>query len=156
MRRNALETVIGAAVLVAAGGFLAFSYTTADIAAVSGYKIMARFDRADGIREGADVRMSGIRIGQITQMYLEPETYYAVVEMEIDEAVKLPNDSSAEIASESLLGGRYMALTPGGASDYLAAGGEVRYTQSPVSLEQLIGKFIFSAQEGNEGGGKQN
>ena len=153
MRRNALETVIGAAVIVAAAGFLAFSYTTADIASVTGYKVVARFDRVDGLHEGADVRMSGIRVGQISQLYLEQDTYFAVVEMEIDEAVKLPDDSSAEIVSESLLGGRFLALTPGGSDKTLESGGEIRYTQSPVSLEQLIGKFIFSSQNESDGGG---
>lgn len=147
MRRNALETVIGALVLAAAAGFLAFSYTTADIGAVAGYKVLARFDRADGLKAGADVRMSGIRIGQIKSLDLEDDTYLAVVEMEIDDAVKLPDDSSAEIISESLLGGKFLALTPGASEEYLAAGGEIRFTQSPVSLEQLIGKFIFSNQE---------
>lgn len=154
MRRNALETAIGAVVIVAAAGFLAFSYTTADVASVSGYSVVARFDRADGLRDGADVRMSGIRIGQVTDMRLEPDTYFAVVEMEIDNAVKLPTDSSAEIASESLLGGRFLALTPGAEEKMLDAGGEIRYTQSPVSLEQLIGKFIFSGQDDSAGAAK--
>lgn len=151
MRRNALETAIGAAVIAAAIGFLAFSYSAADVASVSGYKVLARFDRADGLRDGADVRMSGIRIGQVTSMHLEKDTYFAVVEMEIEEGVKLPEDSSAEIVSESLLGGRFMSLTPGAEEKMLAAGGEIRFTQSPVSLEQLIGKFIFSSQEGEDG-----
>ena len=58
MRRNALETAIGALVLAAAGGFLAFSYQAADIGAVgSGYTVKARFDRVDGLKNGADVRM---------------------------------------------------------------------------------------------------
>lgn len=153
MRRNALETAIGAVVILAAIGFLAFSYSAADIASVAGYKVSARFDRADGLRNGADVRMSGIRIGQVTDMRLEAETYFALVEIEVDEAVKLPEDSSAEIVSESLLGGRFLALTPGGAEEMLPPGGEIRYTQSPVSLEQLIGKFIFSSQESGADGG---
>lgn len=149
MRRNALETAIGALVLAAAGGFLAFSYQAADIGAVgSGYMVKARFDRVDGLKKGADVRMSGIKIGQIKTMALETETFLAVVEMEIDGAVKVPEDSSAEIVSESLLGGRFMSLTPGASDDYLPEGGELRYTQSPVSLEQLIGKFIFSGKDG--------
>lgn len=151
MRRNALETAIGAAVIAAAIGFLAFSYSAADVASVSGYKVLARFDRADGLRDGADVRMSGIRIGQVTSMHLEKDTYFAVVEMEIEDGVKLPEDSSAEIVSESLLGGRFMSLTPGAEEKMLAAGGEIRFTQSPVSLEQLIGKFIFSSQEDGDG-----
>lgn len=150
MRRNALETAIGALVIVAAIGFLAFSYSAADIGKVSGYKVIARFDRVDGLKSGADVRMSGIRVGQIGDLTLEPDTYFAVVEMEIDEAVKLPDDSSAEIISESLLGGRFLALSPGASEKFLPAGGEIRFTQSPVSLEQLIGKFIFSAKDGDD------
>ena len=150
MRRNALETAIGALVIVAAVGFLAFSYATADIGKVSGYKVIARFDRVDGLKSGADVRMSGIRVGQISDLRLEADTYFAVVEMEIDEAIKLPDDSSAEIVSESLLGGRFLALTPGASEEYLGVGGEIRYTQSPVSLEQLIGKFIFSSQNADD------
>ncbi len=150
MRRNALETVIGAMVIIAAAGFLAFSYTTADIRAVTGYNVVARFDSAEGLRPGADVKMSGIRVGQIKSMELEKESYFAVVAMEIDEAVQLPDDSSAEIISESLLGGRYLSLTPGASDKFLGEGGEVRFTQSPVSLEQLIGKFIFSNQESGQ------
>ena len=151
MRRNALETAIGALVLAAAGGFLAFSYQAADIGSVgSGYAVKARFDRVDGLKQGADVRMSGIRVGKIKSMLLETDTYLAVVEMEIDGAVKVPDDTSAEIVSESLLGGRFMSLTPGGSDKFLPAGGELRYTQSPVSLEQLIGKFIFSGQDSDK------
>ena len=153
MRRNALETAIGAVVIIAAAGFLAFSYATADIGAVTGYRVVARFDSAVGLHTGADVKMSGIRIGQIASLELEPDTYFAVVSMEIDEAVKLPDDTSAEIVSESLLGGRFLSLTPGASEKLLADGGEVRFTQSPVSLEQLIGKFIFSQQ--GEGGKKE-
>lgn len=145
MRRNVLETAIGALVLAAAGGFLAFSYQAVDIGGVgSGYTVKARFDRVDGLKQGADVRMSGIKVGKIKGMLLETDTYLAVVEMEIDRTVQLPDDTSAEIVSESLLGGRFMSLTPGGSEKYLPEGGELRFTQSPVSLEQLIGKFIFS------------
>ena len=123
MRRNALETAIGALVLAAAGGFLALSYQAADIGSVgSGYAVKARFDRVDGLKQGADVRMSGIRVGKIKGMQLETDTYLAVVEMEIDGAVKVPDDTSAEIVSESLLGGRFMSLTPGGSDKFLPAG----------------------------------
>ncbi len=56
----------------------------------------------------------------------------------------LPKDSSAEITSDGLLGGKFLALVPGGDEKMLADGGEVTITQSAVSLEQLLGKFIFS------------
>ena len=150
MRRNAFETVIGALVIAAAVGFVVYSYDKADIGSVTGYPVIARFDRVDGLKEGADVKMSGIRVGQIKSLTLESDTYLGVVTMQIDEAIKLLDDSSAEIMSESLLGGRFLALTPGASEKYLGDSGEIRYTQSPVSLEQLIGKFIFSGADGDK------
>ena len=147
MRRNIFETVIGALVLVVAAWFLYFSYTRSGVRDVSGYEVSARFDRIDGIEAGSDVRMSGIKIGTVTGQSLDHETYLAVVRMQIDPRVKLPADSSAEIASAGLLGSRYLALVPGGSDRMLEPGGEIRFTQSAVSLEQLIGKFMFSGGE---------
>jgi len=145
MRRNALETLIGALVIVVAIGFVAFSYSKVEIGSASGYEVFAQFERADGLKEGADVRMSGIRVGQIKSLSLDKESFLAVVVVELDDTVLLPDDSSAEIVSESLLGGRFLNLTPGGSEDNLKVGGEVRYTQSPVSLEEMLGKFIFNS-----------
>src|SRR3546814_1831500 len=102
---------------------------------------MAKFDRIDGIEAGSDVRMSGIKIGTVTRQELDPESYLAVVHMEVDPRVKLPDDSSAEITSAGLLGSRYLALVPGGSERMLPPGGQIRFTQSAVSLEQLIGKI---------------
>jgi phospholipid/cholesterol/gamma-HCH transport system substrate-binding protein len=149
MRRNALETIIGALVIAVAIGFVGFCYTKVEVGSSSGYEVFARFDRADGLKEGADVRMSGIRVGQIKSLTLDKETFLAVVAVVLDETVALPDDSSAEIVSESLLGGRFLNLTPGGSEKNITAGGEIRYTQSPVSLEQMLGKFIFNANDGD-------
>lgn len=148
MRRNVFETVIGALVLAVAAWFLYFSYTRSGVRDVGGYPVMARFDRVDGIDSGSDVRMSGIKIGTVVGQELDPETYLAILKLEIDPRVKLPDDSSAEIVSAGLLGSRYLALVPGGSDSMLEPGGEIRFTQSAVSLEQLIGKFVFGGTDG--------
>src|SRR3546814_6897997 len=150
MRRNIFETVIGALVLLVAAWFLYFSYTRSGVRDVDGYEVMAKFDRIDGIEAGSDVRMSGIKIGTVTRQELDPESYLAVVHMEVDPRVKLPDDSSAEITSAGLLGSRYLALVTGGSERMLSPGGQIRFTQSAVSLEQLICKFVFGVTE--EGG----
>lgn len=144
MNRNIIETVMGAVVLVVAALFLFFSYSTAQLRSVDGYTVRAKFDRIDGLALGSDVRISGIKVGTVNDQRLDPETFLAEVSMSIDPSVELPKDSSAEIVSESLLGGKYMAIVPGGDDEVLAEGDEIRFTQSPVSLEQLIGKFMFS------------
>ena len=83
MRRNAIETIMGAVVLVVAAVFIIFAYSKADIAAVQGYEVTAKFDRIDGIRTGTDVRMSGIKVGTVLSEKLEPDTYFAVVALSV-------------------------------------------------------------------------
>ncbi|HKJ73287.1 MAG TPA: outer membrane lipid asymmetry maintenance protein MlaD [Alphaproteobacteria bacterium] len=153
MSGNLVETLIGAVVLLVAGVFLAFAYTHTDAGAVSGYPLVAKFDRVDGLTVGADVKMSGIKIGTVTSQTLDPKTYQAVVHMNIAAQYKIPDDSTARVATESLLGGNYLELQPGGSPDMLAAGDQIEYTQGSVDLMGLIGQAIFSS--GGSKGKKQ-
>jgi phospholipid/cholesterol/gamma-HCH transport system substrate-binding protein len=146
MRRNAVETVMGAVVLIVAALFLFFAYTTSKVHAVSGYELTARFTRVEGLRDGGDVRISGIKVGSIVSQTLDPKTYLAVVRMSIDPSIKLPVDTVATIASASLLGDKYLALEPGNEDQTIAPGGTIDHTQPPISLESLIGQYIFSQQ----------
>lgn len=145
MNGNLFEALIGAVVLVVAGFFLVFAFTTADIGTVQGYQVIAKFDRVDGLNIGSDVRLSGIKVGTVTNQDLDHETFLAVVRMNIDPDVKLPKDSSAQIVTDGLLGGKFMAIVPGGDPDYIEPGGEITFTQSPIILENLIGQLIFGA-----------
>ena len=142
MQQSPLEVLLGAAVIVIAAGFLFFAFNITDSRAVTGYEIAARFERVDGLEIGGDVRMGGIKIGTVRSQTLDPQTYVAVVRFSIDNAIKIPTDSSASIESEGLLGGRYLNIVPGGDDRMLAPGEEIRFTQASVSLEQLLGKFL--------------
>lgn len=145
MSGNILETVMGAVVLVVAALFLLFAYKTSELRAVPGYELSADFERVDGIRQGGDVRISGIKIGSIMGEKLDPKTFLADVRMSIDPTIKLPDDTVAEIVSAGLLGDKYMSLVPGGSDKVIPPGGKIKYTQSSVSLENLLGQMIFSA-----------
>ena len=148
---NLVETLIGAAVLIVAGFFFYFAYKTADIRASSGgYEVSARFDRVDGLAIGSDVRMSGIKVGTVTRQELDRRSYEAVVYMMIDKTIELPDDSSAKITSEGLLGGNYLSLEPGGSEELIANGGEIPYTQGSVDLMGLIGQAVFSATSSSD------
>ena len=148
MRGNVIETVMGAVVLVIAALFLFFAYTTSQLRAVRGYEVTADFERIDGIRDGGDVRISGIKVGSVLSEHLDPKTFIATVRMSIDPAISLPDDTVAEIVSSGLLGDKYLALVPGGSEEAIPPGGRIKYTQSSVSLENLIGQLIFSAPGG--------
>ncbi len=156
MRRNVIETIMGAVVLAVAGFFLVFAYTSADLRSVDGYPLTASFSSIGGLQTGADVRISGVKVGTVTGMTLDPETYQAVVAMNVHPGVKLPRDTAAVIASESLLGGKYMALEPGGEDAMIEPGGRIAFTQSTPGIEQLLGQVIFSLQNmsGAQGGAK--
>jgi phospholipid/cholesterol/gamma-HCH transport system substrate-binding protein len=146
VNHNAVETVMGAVVLVVAAVFLFFAYTTSQVSAVSGYQLTARFNRVEGLRDGGDVRVSGIKVGSIVSQTLDPKTFVAVVRMSIDPAIKLPVDTVATITSNGLFGDKYLSLEPGNEDGIIPPGGQIDHTQSPMSLESLIGQYIFSQQ----------
>ena len=145
MHRNTLETVMGAIVLLAAVGFVALAYEAADVKGNGGYEIAAEFGSTGGLSVGDDVRISGIKVGQITAQQLDPITYVAKVSMAIDPTIKIPSDSSARITAASLLGGNYLELMPGAATDTLGAGAVIYDTRDPISLTDLLGKAVFSS-----------
>jgi phospholipid/cholesterol/gamma-HCH transport system substrate-binding protein len=146
MSRNVIETVMGAVVLVVAAIFLVFAYRMADVGTVRGYEVWAGFSATGGLQTGADVRISGVKVGSVTSQTLDPGTFLAVVRMSIDPSIKLSADTTAAIRSESLLGGRYVSLSPGGDPDEIRPGGRIQFVQNPVDLEDLIGRFMFSSQ----------
>jgi phospholipid/cholesterol/gamma-HCH transport system substrate-binding protein len=152
MSRNAVETVMGAVVLVVAAVFLYFAYTTSQVQAGGGYDLTARFDRIDGIRAGTDVRISGVKVGTVVSQTLDPKTFLAIVVLNIDTKVKLPKDTVAHITSSSLLGDNYVLLEPGNEDAIIPPGGVIERTQPPMNLEQLIGQYLFSQSGKKESG----
>src|ERR1700730_14641106 len=106
MTGNVIETVMGAVVLVVAAFFLFFAYTTSQVRAVQGYRLTAQFDRVDGIRDGSDVRIAGVKVGSIVSETLNAKTFLVTLSMSIDPSYKLPDDTVAEIVSSGLLGDR--------------------------------------------------
>ena len=149
MHRNLIETVMGGVVLAVALFFLVFAYTSADLGSVDGYEVVARFQSIEGLSVGSDVRISGVKVGTVVSQKLDPVTFLAEVRMSIDNSIELPIDTFAIIASESLLGGKFMRLDPGGEEDLIGPGGLVEYTQAPVNLEDLLGRLIFGSQSDN-------
>jgi phospholipid/cholesterol/gamma-HCH transport system substrate-binding protein len=154
-RHGIAEVLTGACVLLVAAGFLAFAVAHSGHSSASGYSLIARFDHIDGLNSGSDVRIAGVKVGSVVNERIDPKTFLAEVTLTVRDDLHLPKDTSAEITSESLLGGKFLSLTPGGDPAILPPGGTITITQSSVSLEQLLGKFIFSATSlGDKGTGK--
>ena len=143
MRELWAETLMGLVVLLVAVGFLAYSLSARGVGKGSpGYELTARFGEAGGLASGANVTVAGVKVGTVTLVTLDPKSYLAVARLHLAASVKLPSDSTAKIATDGLLGGAHVAIAPGGATDDLAPGDEIRNTQGAVDLFSLIGQVI--------------
>lgn len=150
MRHNFLETIVGAVVLLVAGIFFAFGYQFSSRTKVATINLVAYFDRADGVIVGSEVRMGGVNIGQVSEMNIDKKNFKAYLKLDIDASLKLPADTSAEIASESLMGGKYINICPGSDNENLKSGDKIAFTQSSVSFESLLSKYIFSQNSNSD------
>ena len=144
MSENITETVVGALVIAAAGFFLFFAGQTTGYGSDRGghYELLASFRSAEGVSLGTDVRLAGVKVGTVTGMDLNPETFRADVRFSVQDNILIPDDSAVTVASEGLLGGVYVELVPGGSPFNLDPGGEIEDTQSAVSLITLLLKFV--------------
>ena len=148
MSENRAELLVGALVIAVAAGFLAYATSRAGVIQGSdGYSLVASFRSAEGVSVGTDVRLAGVKIGSITGLTLNPETFRADATLAIRSGVELPDDSSVLIASEGLLGGNFVELVPGGSPFALAPGDEIQDTQGALSLLALLAKFVSASGE---------
>ena len=144
MNRNFVETIVGALVLVVAGLFVFYAFAKSDRSGPDGYDVVARFGRIDGLKRGADVTMSGVKVGTVSSIELDRKTFQAVVKLNVSASVPIPADTNAKIVAESRLGGMVVVLDPGGDKTMLKAGGEINNTQDAISFTELLAKFMFS------------
>lgn len=145
MRGNLFESLVGAIVLVAAAVFLTFAYGWAGGGTVQGYELTARFNRVIGIRVGSDVLVSGIKVGTVIDIALDPKDYGVKMRFALDESTRLPEDTLATISSTGLLDDNFVALVPGGAKEMLADGDEILDTLDAIDVAALLGEIILIA-----------
>ncbi|MGJ8545073.1 MAG: outer membrane lipid asymmetry maintenance protein MlaD [Sulfitobacter sp.] len=148
MSRSAVETFTGAVVLAAAIGFAGYALSAAGgIGGGKHYKLNASFRSLEGIGEGTDVRLAGVKIGAVSKVALNGETYRADTVVEIRKDVDIPDDSAIVVASEGLLGGNFIEIVPGGSAFFFEPGETFQDTQGAVSLISLLLKFVSGGSE---------
>ena len=151
MSENKTEVAVGGIVLAAAVGFLVYAGQLTGFASTSqGYPLHASFRSADGVDLGTDVRMAGVKVGRVTALDLDPETFRARATFTVQEGIELPDDSAISIASEGLLGGNFVEILPGGSPFAFEPGDTVEFTQGSVSLISLLMKFVADDNEGDK------
>lgn len=155
MRESLFESLVGVLVVAVAGIFLYFSLQQrSEAAPADSYQLIAKFNRVDGISTGSDVRMAGVKIGAVNAITLDPKTYKAVVNFTVKKGVQVPDDSTAQVLSDGLLGGAYLGIMVGGSFDYIPEGGTVEFTRGSVDLLTVLSEVAGSAAGNkNEDGG---
>ncbi|NRA99233.1 MAG: outer membrane lipid asymmetry maintenance protein MlaD [Rhodobacteraceae bacterium] len=148
MSEQTSEVIIGAVVLATAIGFAAYATQFSGVGGTSGdsYDLTASFRSVEGISVGTDVRLAGVKVGTVTGLDLNPQTFRADTTFTLDSDLTLPEDTAAIIASEGLLGGSFVELLPGGSPFDLEPGAEIEDTQSSVSLIQLLLRFASGSE----------
>lgn len=152
MGNKMFETVMGALVLAVAATFMMFAYQSSNLKTVEGYTLKGKFTSITGVALGTDVRIGGIKVGVVSDLELDSNSYQAVVTMQIKNSLKLPKDSSAAIATDGLLGGKYVKLEPGADDQMLAANDFFPHTQSAIDIGEIIGKLAFGGVDGKSSG----
>lgn len=143
MAENTTEVVVGTGVLAVAIGFLVYATGATSLAVGGGsYPLTASFRSAEGVSIGTDVRMAGVKVGTVTGLNLNPQTFRADATFTMQDGIEIPDDSAISVASEGLLGGSFVEVIPGGSPFNLEEGGEIVDTQSSVSLITLLMKFV--------------
>jgi phospholipid/cholesterol/gamma-HCH transport system substrate-binding protein len=144
------EILAGAAVLAVAAGFALYAVRGSGVVSQpDSYPLTASFRSVEGVTVGTDVRLAGVKVGTVTALSLNPETFFADATISMRNDVAVPVDSTLLVASEGLLGGTFVEVQPGGALETVEPGGEIEDTQGAVSLITLLMKFAGGGAEGD-------
>jgi len=148
LKDNLIEAITGLLVVVMAAGFVLYSWArTGAGGGQDGVTLLARFPNIGGVTLGTDVKVAGVKVGKVAGLELDPASYQAVLRLTVDRGLKLPIDSSAAVSSEGLLGGNFIALTPGGDPALLKDGEEIVETSGAPDLMGLIGSVVNRSGE---------
>ena len=147
MRYSPIEIVMGAMVLIVAIGFLILGMQSINNNQKEGYNISLIFGSTSGLKNGDDVKISGISVGKITKLDLDVDDYNARVMVKLFDNIKIPDDSSARITSSSLLGANYLDIVPGSSETFLSPNDIIYDTSDPVSFTDMLGKMVFSSNK---------
>lgn len=152
MKNNTFETLIGAFVVVIAGLFIFLSIKVSDSRQklASGYKIIAKFNNIDGINIGSDVKISGMKIGNVTDMKFDNKNYKSLLVIKIPNNIKIPVDSIFKVSTSGLIGSKFINVKIGSEEEYFKNDETAEFTESTMDLEDLISRFIFNSDSKNE------
>lgn len=147
--RLGIDTLVGIFMIAGFACAIYLAVKLGDIPLFSNptYEITALFSSTSGLKKDAQVEISGVKIGKVTYIGLDPNTYSSLIKMSIDNDIKLPDDTIASIKTAGIIGDKYVELKPGASDHYLKPGDKIRDTEGSLDLEGLVSKYIFEKKE---------
>ncbi len=147
MAKLNIELITGIFVIIGIACFtwLAISVAGATFSEQPGYSLTARFSSISGLREGAVIEGAGVRIGSVTAIEFDPDSFEAIVHLHINEGVPVQEDAIAAVRTQGIIGEKYINIIPGGFEELLTEGMEIYETESAISIEDLVSRYIFSS-----------
>ena len=148
MKKTTLELIVGSFLLA---GFISFAWLAVKMGDLDPfgnetYPVTARFTSISGLKAGTTIELAGVVVGKVSKIELDAGEYEAVVHLNIDKTVELTDDSIASVRTSGIIGDKFIKLTPGGSEIFLEAGDEIDETESSISIEELISKYIFESE----------
>jgi phospholipid/cholesterol/gamma-HCH transport system substrate-binding protein len=152
MKKMNVNFIVGLFILFGMGSM---AYLSVTIAGVSGYSddsyhLVAKFDSSSGLKEGAFIEIAGVKAGKVTHIELDKESFESVATFVFDSGVILAEDTIASIRTSGIIGDKFVKISPGASDDILKSGDEIIETESSISIEELVSKYIFSSDTDNE------
>lgn len=146
MQSRALEILVGFFVCLGIAAVFVLTFRVASLDTLGSGKtfgVTASFENIGGLKPGAAVTMAGVRVGRVNSIVIDPQTFEARVSIDISATYDtIPEDSDAKILTAGLLGEQYIGLMPGGSDETLKQGSRIKFTQSALVLENIIGQFL--------------
>ena len=152
MKKMNVNFIVGVFILFGMGSMAYLSVTIAGVSGYSdnSYQLIAKFDSSSGLKEGAFIEIAGVKAGKVTNIELDKENFESVATFVFEHGVILAEDTIASIRTSGIIGDKFVKISPGASDDLLKSGDEIIETESSISIEELVSKYIFSSDSDNE------
>ncbi len=145
--QSSLQLSVGLFIIIglACTAYLTLTLANSTLFMRDTYTITAKFTAVNGLRPGSNVEISGVYIGKVADISLDPTLYQAVVTMHVQNAVAIPLDSTAAVKTSGLIGDKYISIIPGGDDVFLQDNEVLMDTQAAIDIEEMISKYVFGS-----------
>ena len=106
-------------------------------------QVNSSFFDIGNINIGNDVKIMGVKVGEVSSISLDQENFMAIITSSIDQSIKIPNDSIFKISNNGFIGSPYIEIELGVSEESLKSNDYTTNNVDAVSLEEIINNFIF-------------